>query len=471
MVLSANETAFENLIIRDCFDTAVLIADEVEEYDRFESDNPPDEARRLDVTVRSVDFVGNAARGDDIPAGGFVAGEKVHAELIGCRFERNVGVTGGAIAFYGNSLLLEECGFARNNASNSGGAIYADRVAGERADEPITAVTITNCTFTDNRSLDGAEDEAALTLDRLVLLETNRYLVFPLPTRSGGAIFVTGFDQFILESSNFTGNRAVPAGGAVYLGDNKQCAIAGCRFFDNAVLAPPMSTGGSDLLQGGALFVAFADTEARLRIERSLFVNNFASLGGALHFVAPADTEFLMRNSELRNNVATSGGGAVVIRNTISPSVHQTNFSNNTAFVGGAIMLTNGAGLDLPEGIREDLVSRFPDNVAFDGGAICGLGGGTLRFFGTLFEKNLAQRRGGAVCYIDSMASGSLLVLHARMSGNRAEAGGAIFLDNIVEFRLVPRTTSPATDGGLSLPGHIFNRFEKYVSLLFGIQA
>ena len=138
---SANETVFENLIIRDCNRTALLVADEAEETSPFEPDTVPTDTRRLDITIRNVDFVGNVAGDDEILAGAFVAGEKVHAELIGCLFERNVGITGGAVKFSGDSLLVEECIFVRNNASSSGGAIFANRDPEARARKQATSVT------------------------------------------------------------------------------------------------------------------------------------------------------------------------------------------------------------------------------------------------------------------------------------------------------------------------------------------
>ena len=466
-LLSGNQTVFENLIIRDCNNTALLVEDEVEEVNPFETqgvaESAPDEAERLDITVRNVDFVGNGQTDDEISAGAFVAMEKVHAELIGCRFVRNVGVTGGAVAFSGDSLRVEGCDFARNSASNSGGAISADRAAG--TDAPITSVNITNCSFTGNRALDGGEDQGDLTLGRLVRLETNRYLDFPLPTRSGGAVFVAGFDQLRLEASNFTRNSAVPAGGAVYLGDSGQVTIAECRFVGNSVSAPSTRAGDSDLRQGGALFVALVERQPRLQIERCLFADNSASYGGALHFVGPTDSDFRLENSELRGNEATSGGGAAVFRNADAPTVYQTVFSNNSAFLGGAILLANGAGLDLPEGVNQDVESRFADNVARDGGAICGVGGGALKPFGTFFERNLAERNGGALYYIDSKAGGELKMQDARMLGNRARNGGAIYLENVSSFQM----TIGVSDRNLGIiEGTSFdvaNRFEEYACL------
>ena len=445
VVDSANRTLFENLIIRDCNQTALLVENEVEEVEEvnpFETqgvaESAPDEAERLDITVRNVNFIGNAATDDEISAGGFVAMEKVHAELIGCRFERNIGVTGGAVAFSGDSLLVEGCDFARNDARNSGGAISADRAAG--ADGLITSVTIKNCSFTGNRALDGGEDQGDLTLGRLVLLETNRYLDFPLPTMSGGAVFVSGFDQFTLMSSNFTRNSAVPAGGAIYLGDNGEVTVARCRFVDNFVSAPSTTAKDSDLRQGGALFVAFVERQSRLDIQQCLFADNAASYGGALHFVGPTDVGFQLANSELRNNLATSGGGAVVFRNAEGPKIDQTVFSNNSAFMGGAILVTNGAGLDMPQAEVSEALSSFLGNVAYDGGAIFGIGGGSLMLSRVLFRRNLAKRHGGAVCYIDSKVSGSLRMQEARMSRNRAETGGALYLENLSEFSLLPGT-------------------------------
>ena len=467
MVDSANRTVFENLIIRDCNNTALLVENEAEEVNPFETqgvpENAPDETERLDITVRNVDFIGNAATDDENPAGAFVAMERVHAALIGCRFVRNVGATGGAVAFSGDSLKVEECDFARNNARNSGGAISADLTTREQEEESVTSVTISNCSFSSNRVLEGSEDSLGLTVGRLAPLETNRYFAFPLPARSGGAIFVAGFDQLRLEVSNFTKNSAVPAGGAVYLGDSGEVTIVECRFVGNSVSAPSTSSEDSDLRQGGALFAAFVDRQSTLDIERCLFVDNSASYGGALHFVGPTDAEFRLENSELRGNEASSGGGAAVFRNADAPEIYQTAFSNNTAYVGGAILITNGAGLSLPRGTSAAAESRFVNNVAHDGGAIFGIGGGTLKPFGTIFERNKAERNGGALCYIDSKAAGDLRVQHTRMLRNRARNGGAIYVESVSSFSIARGGNDPNEQIDQELVYVSGNQFEEYV--------
>ena len=466
MVDSATRTVFENLIIRDCNQTALLVENEVE-VNPFETQGVPEsvpgEAERLDITVRNVDFIGNAATDDEISAGAFVAMEKVHAELIGCRFVRNVGVTGGAVAFSGDSLRVEGCDFARNSANDSGGAISADLTTREQEEEPVTSVSIANCSFSSNRVLEGREDSIGLTAGRLAHLETNRYFAFPLPARSGGAIFVAGFDQLRLEASNFTENSAVPAGGAVYLGDSGEVTIVECRFVGNSVSAPSTSSEDSDLLQGGALFVAFVERESKLDIGRCLFVDNSASYGGALHFVGPTDAVFRLENSVLRGNEASSGGGAAVFRNTDTPEIYQTAFSNNTAYVGGAILITNGAGLSLPRGTSAAAETRFVNNVAHDGGAIFGMGGGTLKPFGTIFERNKAERNGGAVCYIDTKAAGELRMQDTRMLRNRARNGGAIYVESVSFFSITLGAHDPNAD---LLEGLVYvseNKLEEYV--------
>ena len=429
-------------MFRGCEQTVVLISDEVEEVDPFENpqavQEPPEPPERLDITISNVDFIGNSGIVDESTAGAFAANRMVHAQLTGCRFERNTGISGGAISFAGDALTVENCTFVENDASNTGGAIFAIQDPEEIVEDASTFVTIVNCDFIRNRALTGSEDRSELTLTRSIFLETNRYLNFPLPAPSGGAVYVAGFNEVSIEDTRFIGNNAVPAGGAVYLSDNRENLIAGCRFENNFVSAPQRAVNGRDLQLGGALFAAFVERESSLIIRACLFLNNNASYGGALHFVGPIDSNFRAERCEFRNNLATLGGGAAVFRNADAPFITRTDFINNTAFVGGAVMLTNGAGLDMPQAESLNPPSSFLDNVAYDGGAIFGIGGGTLKLFHVLFERNLAERNGGAVCYIDSKASGSLNMQDARMSRNRAETGGALYLENLSEFSLVP---------------------------------
>lgn len=429
---SSNGVEFAHLVIRDCRDTPVSVSSGVNN-NPFLQQTATSEPVSLEVRFRNVTFAHNSASFESrTGAGAIFIGSSVQAEIEGCTFVNNSASAGGAIHFLGSSLQIANSAFRDNSAVDSGGAIYGRPFL----DDSQGRLSIVNTQFVRNRVLTGGRSPQDLTIAQGARLEANQYLQFPLPAPSGGALFLQSFSSVFINTSIFRHNSAVPAGGALYLSNNVETEIRRCTFRGNNVSSMSRTSAQEqDLEVGGAIFVASTTERSQFEIWTSLFENNRAVYGGALHVVAPVSARVLISRCEFNRNNATQGGGAIVLRNVNTPSLPRCNFSRNEALVGGALFITNGAGLDAVRG-KENELSIFEGNLAFDGGAVFGLGSGSVKFESTEFIQNEAQRHGGAICIADSKAGGEFTLQDTQLRDNKAQQGGALFLENLENVRI-----------------------------------
>ena len=406
----------------------MTVFDEVEEYNPFIDGSVPDEVERLNITFRNVDFIGNAAARGEATSGAISIGEEVNAQVLGCKFEKNEGDSGGAIRFTGRTLALENSTFVENIAEKTGGAIFA--LHPDPSDNENSTISMTDCHFTRNRVRRGGEDRTSFVSSDPSLIEDNQQITFNAPSPSGGALYISDFHTLTVENSAFTENTAVPAGGAFYLNAIGSTSFTGCQFRRNSVLLSS-DRDVMKLQQGGAIYGTFSAANVGVQFSQCSFTENRATFGGALHFLGPDNTALSIESCRFGDNLAAVGGGAVVLRHMHLPAFRATVFTNNSAVLGGAMFITNGGGMEVREPEPEiETIPTFQDNVAFDGGAIFANGAGNLIFGKSIFRRNRAERNGGALCIINSDSGGGLVIQDALLSDNTAIAGGAIFAEN-----------------------------------------
>lgn len=128
---------------------------------------------------------------------------------------------------------------------------------------------------------------------------------------------MSGFDKVSIVNSLFDSNSAVPAGGALFVVDNKAVHLRDNKFRNNFVTSPSADSPNPDLELGGAIYIAFVDHKSKLTIDNCVFENNTAAYGGGLHVVTPLTTQPMITNTVFRDNVGYVGGGGVLLRNTI----------------------------------------------------------------------------------------------------------------------------------------------------------
>eukprot|EP00210_Caulerpa_lentillifera_P007342 g7018.t1 len=435
--IKSNGVVLENLVIRDCRGPAVRMINEAfEEYDPF--DPSPAErqvTKETKATFRNVGFINNKQSSENSYFSTSVEGGALHISQLTsalvehCEFERNEADLGGAIRIYSGSLEVRNTSFTENIASISGGAISGS--LDSFTEESATTLLIKDSTFLRNEDLQGGEDSLGLVLQNGAPLETSEFLSFPSPQSSGGAVYVQGFNEVKIEGCLFDGNIANPAAGAIFISDNDEVKLSNNTFSNNIAFSHPKHQRDHDLEQGGAIYVAFTKTRSKIEIEKCIFENNTASYGGGLLMVMPLVTTAEIKECHFINNTAHLGGGGFVLRNTIQVGITNTKFIRNRATAGGAILFTNGAGARFIQGPDPSRDSLFQENIALDGGACFFLGAGQVATQRLSFIRNKAQRNGGALCFVESLASGSIGLQQSFFEANTARRGGALFMDSI----------------------------------------
>lgn len=247
---------------------------------------------------------------------------------------------------------------------------------------------------------------------------------------SGAAIKQAGTGTLTLSEANFTGNRAVKAGGAIYSGG--PVTLTNCRFSNNSV---EISGGGAiDAASVTADHSLFEDNNAgsrgglggaiaagRLSVDSVSFHNNGrygSGAGGAIFVTGRADEDTVTSSVFYGNKAQTGGAIGAALR---SLTLTSTQFLDNEASEGGGAVamspVTAGTGnLVLEAG------QFFENRTGGLGGAVLGSGHST-DVYRTNFHGNVAQS-GGAI----AQTAGTLTMLDADVNSNVADklGGGGI---------------------------------------------
>ena len=273
--------------------------------------------------------------------------------------------------FFGNqvNIAIENLDFS----GNGGNQTAIDAI-------DVNSISITDSAFTDfgNRAIAYDSADGTLTFTNSIIADNNTF---------GGAVNAYCKD-IIIDSTTFANNTA-NEGGALY--------------FDAA-------DGGSLTIRNNSQFInnsatvggAISATNATVSIDKSYFSGNKAEDGGAMQIRHAGD--ILISNSAFDNNSATdvdplydgaSRGGAVHIVEAGEVKVINSTFYNNSASIGGALAIAY-ANSDSGTVIQN---STFYNNTASaDGGAIYN-GAGSLTVENTLLIANgnedLHQQTGG----------------------------------------------------------------------------
>jgi hypothetical protein len=249
---------------------------------------------------------------------------------------------GGALFMSVNSSSeLQSTDFKLNKVQSttrawlSGGAVSISSFSSLKA---------TNCTFEQN----GANDSlgGAATLFPSTYSNFSRCLFVGNIGVAGGGIYGLSSAVIDIDNSAFKDNLAMGGGAALFVGDASTLRISNSLFLENDAAGP----------FGSALHV---QGTSRVSIFRTIFENNFCeSDGGAASFGAECVVE--IKNSNFLSNIATSGGGAIVIS---CSRANLTNciFKNNRSPADGGALMLSGSHVEIKN-------SFFLSNTAAVGG-------------------------------------------------------------------------------------------------------
>ena len=257
------------------------------------------------------------------------------------------------------------------------------------------AVYITNCSFINNRS---GNYGGALYFERAALTVTNTSFTDNATGRTGGgAIYVyQAPSAAVITNSSFTHNGAAYGGAIV------------ARYSDLQVTNSTFSSNYTDYENGGADYggAAIYVYDSYTRVTGSTFVNNESPQAG-------------------------SGAGILVY--TGSLSVDRSTFTGNRAGQAPAIYSygdDNAGEQDSGEfvTVTNSTFSNNKNTANDDSGAIGHeRNGRDLTLIGNTFKRNSGAYWGGAV--EAWLVGGDLTIKNNRFIGNRADEGGALWID------------------------------------------
>ncbi|ADP77947.1 polymorphic outer membrane protein [Methanothermus fervidus DSM 2088] len=238
-----------------------------------------------------------------------------NVRLINLTLTNGNGTEGGAINNNGY-LVVENCKFKDNYASEDGGAIYNYGYENSPTLDREGYLEVKNCSFENNYA-----------------------------SKCGGAI--SNSVNLTVYNSIFRNNLACYHGGAIDNGIDAPTNLTKCLFVENRAK-----------YKGGAI-----DNAGGLTIDKCKFENNSASVsGGAIN--NPGGS-IIINNCIFDNNVATRGGAIITDEDDLT--ITNTIFKYNKAKLGGAIYVS--AFREYPN-ISVDnsnvFFNNIPDNIHYE---------------------------------------------------------------------------------------------------------
>ena len=261
-----------------------------------------------------------------------------NCKIINCSFTNTLSAdNGGAISLTANNIKVSGCNFTNTSSSSYGGAIYGSK----------QNITIENCNFLNVCSADNA---GSIYIKGKNSIIRGCNFINVSSERWGGAIWVN--EEYVkVDNCNFDNVSAEVNGGAIYL-QKDYAEVTNCNF--------------SNLKAGyaGAIYVY----RSHVTIENCVFTNTSSrSSAGTIYVRVDYDNfhecdEVYIHDCSFINTHAVGNGSAIYIDKTAK--IESCTFSNNTAWLGGAIYT------DAYSYGTEIVDCTFDDTHAFNGGAV-----------------------------------------------------------------------------------------------------
>ncbi|NNE27626.1 MAG: T9SS type A sorting domain-containing protein [Saprospiraceae bacterium] len=382
--------------------------------------------------------------------------------ISNCEFDSNVNPTGfgGALFSWQNfDLSITDCTF-RDNRSVQAACMYYD------ARNTVTlgpSLTIERCSFIGNAATDGFS--GAFTLWQGTNIRINECEFTRNSGNSAGCILYNGTEtpgqdpnHFIMTDCQFGTNEALTFGGGACYFSGSSFTIRSCNFLGNLASN-----------SGGAVFIT-GDDKNYLMEDCFLGLNN-ANYGGAMTHYGE-NTNGIMRNCDFQTNTAGTGGGSMNVGFKTNLRLESCDIIGGTASVGGGISCQNDSTTVTADGcnftgntannsgggfftftgdVNVNLLnSTFMQNTADFGAAVHLAGAANIdtSYFtisGCTMAENTAVTQGGAINVINK----SGVIENTLIYGNFAEnvgTGGAISAnasdDQNVEISILNSTIS-----------------------------
>jgi len=295
------------------------------------------------TVLRGLTIRGGNAR-QDLPGGGAIRCVEAGPTIVDCIVTANSGVYGAGIFCEAASPLIQRCRFVDNDGMNDS---YS-RGSGMHC-RSGSSPTVTGCYFRGNVAA------------------------------AGGALYcVDAGSNPVVEACTFEDNRAQSlsggTAGAIFVSLDTHPTISACRFARNAARA------------GGSIGITLAESDERLTVQDSIFVDHETSLAGAAIHGWAAEVN-LIRCIFDGNNSGTDGGAVNLETGTVR--IEDCTFARNESRRGGALHIVRAA----------------------------------VTITGTQFLLNGASDMGGAIYLLDCDAP----IQNSLFADNRAKYGAALY--------------------------------------------
>ncbi len=275
-----------------------------------------------------------------------------------CALIANTNGSGGAITGGPDALTVTNCTFSDNTNTGPG----VNGTGGAALSSNAVSTMITNSTFSNNSATSGAEG-GAIRLSGGTMTITGSTFTGNTTTSTGqdsrgGAIALQGSGQLTINDSLLTGNSSTKNGGAIYYQPNSASQIPFLAINNSTIANNTANTDGDSTGSGGGLFLTGTGsvTIARSTISgnQSITGSSATGVGGGIDVSVPTT----ITDSTISGNIAGRNGGGIYASTSID--IVNSTIVNNTATINGGGVQRNGGTVTF----RNTIVA---DNIASGG--------------------------------------------------------------------------------------------------------
>ena len=379
------------------------------------------------VTLESIDFSGNtASNGWSSAYGGAISAITSTLTMEGCSFDSNFidGYgSGGHIYGTGSTLTVSVSIFSGGEAAYYGGGLYL----------VDSSLEMDGSTFSDNSTTsDDYGRGGALLLDTTSTTIENSYFTDNSAGSDGGTIYFDGTADLALANVTVSNSIAVEQGGALYVSnDTGSISIDDSSFSGNYA----GDVGGAVAITGDARY---------LDVNDSVFEENEADEdGGGIY--SDDSAEVAVTDSTFTSNVASSTGGAINSTDYATLHIDGAVFETNYAQYGAAVYHRERGELVIKDSTFEANEGDYAAALRWYGDS----GSARASIEGNEFNNNVVTSWGGAIGAYDG---GLLSIIDNSFTGNSANEGGAIYVDEVDDIEAVRNlfcaNLTTGSDGG-----------------------
>lgn len=167
---------------------------------------------------------------------------------------------------------------------------------------------------------------------------------------------------------------------------------------------------------------------------RNVEIKGYASIEGSALYIGnkfrDGEQTLLIENCDFHDNVAKHGT-VKVFNDKLTTKIENSHFYHNTVGAAGGFVISNGKAEIKNCNINDNAFYPFADLGSEDRGGGVYIGGVDLDMADCVITGNETKYGGGLALTSAFAGNGSMLIKNCRIENNRAEDGGAVFIDSL----------------------------------------